>query len=59
MELKLNPDERELLLGVLERELRETRVEVRRTETASFRDGLVHDEDVLRGLIDKLRSEAT
>jgi hypothetical protein len=52
--LSLNEQERALLLGILERELRDTHVEARRTETPGFQE-LVHQEEVvLRGLIGKL-----
>ena len=53
--LTLNDVERAELLILLERELRETHVEARRTESPDYQDEVHHQETVLRGLIEKLR----
>jgi hypothetical protein len=53
--LALDQVEHAELLKLLERELRETRVEARRTESPDFQDEVHHQESVLQGLIAKLR----
>jgi hypothetical protein len=53
--ISLDERERNLLLGLLERELRDTHVEARRTKTPDFQARVHQEETVLRGLIDKLR----
>jgi hypothetical protein len=53
--LTLNEVERAELQILLERELRETHVEARRTESPDYQDEVHHQETVLRGLIEKLR----
>jgi len=54
--LALDESEHSELLKLLERELRETHVEARRTESPDFQDEVHHQESVLQGLIEKLRS---
>ena len=54
--LTLSAEEREQLLssaGAVA--VRDTHVEARRTESPDFREQVHHQEDVLRGLIGKLR----
>ena len=53
--LALNQVECAELLILLERELRETHVEARRTESPAFQDEVHQREAVLQGLIEKLR----
>jgi len=53
--LVLEQAEHAELLTLLERELRETRVEARRTESPDYQDEVHHQEEILQGLIDKLR----
>jgi hypothetical protein len=53
--LSLNEVERAELLTLLEREIRETRVEARRTESPEYQDAVHREETVLQGLIDNLR----
>jgi hypothetical protein len=55
MDLTLTPDERKLLLALLERALSDLRIEVRRTRAPSFRDSLQDEEKLLVGLLDRLR----
>jgi hypothetical protein len=54
--LILNEVERAGLLNLLERELRDTHAEARRTESPDYQDEVHHQETVLRGLIEKLRN---
>ena len=51
----LTENERIQLLVLLERELRDTHVEARRTESPNFQNELHEHEELLRGLIDKFR----
>jgi hypothetical protein len=53
--LALDEGEHAELLSLLERELRETRVEARRTESPEYQDEVHHHETVLQGVLDKLR----
>jgi hypothetical protein len=53
--LILTGEERELLLNFLEQALREKQIEVHRTEAFKARALVQHQEDLLRGLLDKLR----
>jgi len=48
-------EERAGLLNLLDRSLRDTHVEARRTEAPDYREQVHHQEALLRGLIDKLR----
>ena len=47
--------ERAELLILLERELRETHMEARRTESPDFQDEVHHHEAVLHGMLEKVR----
>ncbi len=53
--VSLNEVERAELLNLLERELRDTHAEARRTESPDFQEEVHHQESVLHGLIEKLR----
>jgi hypothetical protein len=53
--LALDEAEHAELLTLLERELRETRVEARRTESPDYQDGVHHHESVLQGVLERLR----
>jgi hypothetical protein len=53
--LQLSDEERTELLNLVENSLKETRVEVHRTHTPDYRASVMHEEDVLRGLLGKLR----
>jgi hypothetical protein len=55
--LALDEAEHAELLTLLERELRETHVEARRTESPDYRDEVHHRESVLHALIEKLRRD--
>lgn len=53
-QLTLTPPERELLVTLLETALREMLVEEHRTRTPSFREHILENEDVARGILTKL-----
>jgi hypothetical protein len=55
--LALDEVEHAELLRVLERELRETHAEARRTESPDFQDEVHHEESILASLIEKLRPQ--
>ena len=58
MKLELNAEERDLLVRVLDSEMREARVELRRTEVAEFRREVAHEEETLKALLSRLRELA-
>jgi hypothetical protein len=53
-QLELNAEERAFLVGLLEVTLRDTRVEEHRTRTPSYREHILHKEDLIAGLLSKL-----
>jgi len=55
MELALNETERNALITLLEMQLSDTRVEVRRTGKADWHENLREHEDLLRSLLDRLK----
>jgi hypothetical protein len=55
--LALDEAEHAELLKVLERELRETHAEARRTESPDFQEEVHHEESILASLIQKLRQQ--
>jgi hypothetical protein len=54
-QVTLTAEERQFLLELLERTLKDTRVEEHRTRTPSYRAHVLHDEELLLGLQNKLR----
>ena len=54
LQLTLTAEEREYLLGLLESTLKNTRVEEHRTRTPSYREHVIHREDLIVGLLGKL-----
>jgi hypothetical protein len=58
MQLDLSAEDRDLLVGLVERTLAETRVEARHTDDRSFRDRLHREQESLRQLLDRLRQLA-
>jgi hypothetical protein len=52
--LKLNNEERQELRQLLQHAFEETRVELHHTHTPSFRDQVLGQEQLFRGLINKL-----
>ena len=57
--LPINDSERAQLLRVLKNSLGETRVEVHHTHTPGYRESVKHEEDVIRGLLQKLENGPT
>ena len=55
--LNLSSEEREYLLTLLEDSLKQTRVEEHRTRTPSYREHVVHQEELIESLLAKLRAE--
>jgi len=53
--LSLSEEERAFLLSLLEQGLRDKRVEEHRTEAFDFKEYVQHQEDLMEGLINKLR----
>jgi hypothetical protein len=53
--LALDEVEHTALLTLLEREVRETHMEARRTEAPEYQDEVHHHESVLQGVLEKLR----
>ncbi len=52
--LRLTDEERRFLMGLLELVLKDTRVEEHRTRKPSYREHIVHREDLIAHLLDKL-----
>lgn len=57
--LLINEQERAELLRLLRNSLGETRVEVHHTHTPDYRESVKHEEEVIRGLLEKLGGQAT
>lgn len=55
LQVTLTAEEREYLVNHLEEVLKETRVEEHRTRTPRYRTLVLHLEDVILGLLSKLR----
>jgi hypothetical protein len=55
MQLDISAENRDLLLGILQNTLGNTRTEARRTKTPSYKAGLKHEMASLRQLIDPLQ----
>jgi hypothetical protein len=53
-QLTLTAEERQYLLHLLERKLKDTRIEEHRTRTLTYREHIVHEEDLIQGLLGKL-----
>ena len=54
LQLTLTPAERECLVGILERTLKETRVEEHRTRAPTYREHVVEQEHMIASLLSKL-----
>lgn len=54
MQIELTERERGLIAAMLQRELAELPVEIRRTQTSTYRDDLKEQEQVLRGVYSRL-----
>jgi hypothetical protein len=55
-QLTLAAEERQFLVELLERSLKETRVEEHRTRKPTYREFVLHQEDLLQSLLNKLAS---
>jgi len=55
MKLELSAEERDLLVRLLEREVGDLRVEVRRTGRPALRDELKREEALIRDLAERLQ----
>jgi len=53
-QLTLTADERAYLVDLLDNILKETRVEEHRTRTPSYRERVIHQEDLIASLLKKL-----
>jgi hypothetical protein len=54
LQLSLTAQERDYLAGLLEEMVKETRVEEHRTRTPSYREHIVHQKELIVGLLRKL-----
>jgi hypothetical protein len=54
LQLTLTAEEREYLANLLETMLKEKRVEEHRTRTLTYRQYVVHEEDLIRSVLGKL-----
>jgi hypothetical protein len=55
LQLTLTAEERQYLITSLEAALKERRIEEHRTRTPSYREHVIHQEDVITGLLNKLK----
>jgi hypothetical protein len=53
-QLTLTAEERTFLIGLLELSLRDARIEEHRTRTPSYREHILHQEELIAGLLSKL-----
>lgn len=56
MPVELSSEERELLVGLLERELGEIRTEIRHTQSHDYKDSLKQREKRLQDLLGRLKT---
>ena len=54
-QMTLKPEEHEFLRGLLEQVLKDTRIEEHRTRKLTYREYVLHKEDLIEGLLNKLR----
>lgn len=50
----LTAEERQFLIGLLQTSLKETLVEEHRTRAPSYREHVLHNEELIRGILSKL-----
>jgi hypothetical protein len=55
LQTALTPEERQYLLALLERTLKDVRVEEHRTRTLTYREHVLHQAALLEGLLEKFR----
>ena len=58
LQVMLSDEEQTYLAGLLEQMLKDTLVEEHRTRTPSYRQDVIHREDIIRALLGKLRQPA-
>ncbi len=51
----ISEEERAKLIQLLEQDLGETRVEIHRTHTPEYRERVINEQTLLRGLLDKFQ----
>lgn len=56
-QLIFTTEEREFLVALLESALKETKIEEHRTKTFSYREHIIHKEELLASLLTKLRGQ--
>ena len=54
-DVKLTREECEFLVGLLENSLKEAQIEEHRTRKPSYREHVIHQEDLIKGVLAKLR----
>jgi hypothetical protein len=59
LQLPITAEEREYLVNLLETTLKQTRIEERRTRTPLYREHVLHEEELIDGLLNKLRQPTT
>jgi hypothetical protein len=55
LQLTLTTDERHFLQNLLERTLKDTLIEEHRTRTLSYREYVVHNEEIIQAVLTKLQ----
>jgi hypothetical protein len=55
LQLTLTPEEQQYLVGFLEAALKDRRIEEHRTRTPAYREHVIREEDVITGLLNKLK----
>jgi hypothetical protein len=58
IQLTLTPEERQFLVNLLEVALKDTRIEEHRTRKPSYREHVLHQEDLIVALLGKLGQPA-
>jgi hypothetical protein len=58
LRLAITTDERQYLASLLETALKDARIEEHRTRTPSYREHVLHDEQLIIGLLNKLGQPA-
>jgi hypothetical protein len=56
LQVTLTSEERDYLLELLNTTLKDMRVEEHRTRTPTYRQHVLHQEDIVQGLLKKLRA---
>jgi hypothetical protein len=56
LQVTLTEEEREYLLGLLDTVLKDRRIEEHRKRTPSYREHVLHQEELIQALLNKLRA---